>query len=126
MSVFIVDPSKICQIEIYVSDLERSLRFYENALGWCAVPAEIHQVTVLKVPEGSPFGISLIEGGSRSSSERSLVLYFSHEDPQRVLELVVTYGGTRKFGPRKLPGYGTIFQFTDPDGTCFGLFQSTP
>lgn len=124
-----IDPTKLCQIEIQVRDLDRSILFYQNVLGWHPIPAEIHRVTVLEVPEHCAFGISLIGHKTRHSAAKQvpwspLVLYFAHDKPQEIIAKVPQYLGRVRFGPKQLPGYGEIFQFMDPDGTRFGLFQA--
>lgn len=117
-----IDPNQLCQIEIHVSDLRRSLTFYEGVFGWRAAPAEIHDYVVLDVPEDCPFGIALaVNKAARSSGSRS-VLYFRVDDPKAIAERVEAHGGTLVFGPAKLGGYGTVYRIRDPDGQTFGLF----
>jgi len=117
-----LDPRGLCQIEIEVSDLPKALHFYEHAFGWRPVPAEMHELVVLEVPPGCPFGISLRTTKRVSGAPNSLVPYFQIDDPESLMKRVESSGGRRLFGPTPLPGYGTIYQCTDPDGTRLGLF----
>lgn len=121
-----VDPTRLCQIEIQVSDLKQALRFYECAFGWRAAPAELHEYVVLDVPDHCPFGISLVPGKAAASSSASthgnMVLYFAVDDPEKVVVNVVASGGKKRFGPVPLLGYGEIYQVEDPDGTRFGFY----
>jgi predicted enzyme related to lactoylglutathione lyase len=116
----LVDPAKLCQIEIPVSNLDISLAFYENVLGWKRSPIEIHNYIVLDTANCN-FGIALIPG--QTGPRGGVTLYFESQDPERILGLVTQFGGKVIFGPRVLPGYGTIYQFQDPDGQRFGLFR---
>ncbi len=120
-----IDPTKLCQIEIQVTDLKKSLEFYEEVMGWRAVPAEIHLVTVLEVPSSCSFGISLVSSPHQRGPQTgsSLTLYFAHEDPEQILAKAGRWGGKVRFGPKKLPGYGHIYQIEDPNGVRFGLFK---
>ena len=119
-----VSPLGLCQIEIQVSDLAASLEFYDKVFGWPAVPAEIHGVTILQVPEECPFGISLVTGRHDASVQKGrIVLYFAVDDPKSVADRGGMYGGRLRFGPKKLAGYGTIYQLEDPAGIRWGLFK---
>lgn len=119
-----VDPRRLCQIEIRVSDIQKSLSFYEHVLGWHKVPALIHNYYVLEVPEDCPFGISLIPSKKTEHGHcNSLTtLYFECLNPQEILAKVEVWGGRLCRDPGPLPGYGTIKIFQDPDGQRFGLF----
>ena len=130
-------PGSLCQIEIPVSDLQVALRFYEAAFGWQSVPAEMHNYVVLDLPADCPYGISLFPidnqpGNStaqhpqlenKKDDSNRVTLYFAAENPEEVLKKVESAGGKKRFGPRPLAGYGTIWQFTDPDGNRFGIFK---
>ena len=119
-----IKPSDLCQIEIKVKNLTKSITFYENVFGWKAVPAEIHEVTVLSVPEDCPFGISLVLGKKANQTNPSrITLYYKTNDPEKIIEKAKAHGGRLRFGPKELRGYGTIYQIEDPDAQSFGLFS---
>jgi uncharacterized protein len=122
MTAVLVNPARLCQIEIQVSDLARAVNFYSEALGWRPVPAEMHELVVLEVPPDCAFGISLRPSRKSPKSENNLVPYFAVDDAEAVLCQVEAHGGRRIIGPTKLPGYGTIYQCEDPDGTRIGLY----
>lgn len=123
-------PSKICQIEIHVQDLEKSLAFYQEVFGWQRSPADLHDYLVLDVPASCPYGISLVPVGKSTqlgkTSNSRIVLYFACDEPEWFAEQAVKAGGRKRLGPKKLPGYGTIYQIEDPDGNRFGLYQAKP
>lgn len=122
-----VSPGSICQIEIPVSDVDTSLRFYEHVFGWRRSPAEIQEYIVLEAPAcDSKIGISLIPGsvpGARGSGGAHAVIYFKVDDPAEIARRASVFGGAKRFGPRKIPSYGEIWRITDPDGNQFGLFK---
>ena len=117
-----IDPQKLCQIEITSSDLERSLAFYEGVFGWKKAPADLHNYIVLSVPSDCPYGISLVPG-IPSTKGRGIVLYYGLENPEEIIDRVEDNGGKILMGPQRLPGYGMIYQFKDPDGNVFGIFS---
>ena len=125
MSGAYVDPRRLCQIEILVSDLKRSVAFYDEALGWKPAPAQLHDFVVLSVPDDCPFGIGLRSGIPEKTNGNQVVLYFAADHPQAVIQRVGSCGGHPVFGPNHLPGYGYIWQFADPDGNRFGLYSKT-
>lgn len=118
-----IRPNALVQIEIHVTQLERSKAFYEHAFGWKAVPAEIHNYVVLEVPRECPWGISLVPVSSPIQLNGQLTLYFEVQDAATIASLAERHGGTKRFGPTKLPAYGSIWQVSDPDGNRFGLFE---
>ncbi len=125
-----LSPAAICQIEIPVSDVEASIQFYEHVFGWRRSPAEIQEYIVLETPDvGSDrphsVGVSLIPGATPAgrNGHAHTVLYFQVDDPEEIARRAVTFGGTKRFGPRKVPSYGEIWRITDPDGNQFGLFK---
>jgi predicted enzyme related to lactoylglutathione lyase len=121
-----IDPTALCQIEIQVSDLSRSIEFYREVFGWQPVPAFIHEYVVLDVPEHCQFGVSLVPQPNLGRCHGNAVrLYFRVSDAPLILERASTFGGQRLPG-RSLPGYGRVEVVTDPDGNAFGLFSAFP
>ena len=118
-----IDPSKLCQVEIHATRLDVSRKFYEEVFGWKAVPADIHNYLILAVPETCPFGISIVPSMGVRQSSGQIILYFQVTDAEKIAERAELFGGSKKFGPTKLPAYGKIWQITDPDGHKFGLFE---
>jgi predicted enzyme related to lactoylglutathione lyase len=125
MAELIVDPRRLCQLEIHSTDLERSVRFYELAFGWRRLPADMHEYVVLDVPRDCPFGISLVPNPNAKQQEGAsrIVVYFGVSDPEDVVRRVVEAGGSRRFGPQRFGTFGEIYQVADPDGTRFGLYK---
>ncbi|MFW7382038.1 MAG: VOC family protein [Oligoflexus sp.] len=123
-----IHPEKLCQIEIQVSELTRSLAFYTAVFGWRPAPADLHDYIVLDVPKDCPYGISLIPSGTSQSSSKGgnkMILYFACEQVESALAQVEPHGGKIRLGPKKIPGFGTVYVIDDPDGHRFGLFQAS-
>ncbi len=118
-----IDPKKLCQVEIHTARLDVSRKFYEEVFGWKPVPAEIHNYIVLDVPEDCPFGISIVPSVGAKPSSGQIILYFEVDGASQIAERAAKFGGSKKFGPTRLPAYGDIWQITDPDGHRFGLFE---
>jgi predicted enzyme related to lactoylglutathione lyase len=125
----LVDPSRLCQIEVHVQDLTRATQFYAEAFGWTAAPAELHQYVVLNVPKDNRFGLSLIPsrtGNAPSTGSASkVVIYFAVGDPEVVVRRAESAGGRKRLGPMQLSGYGEVWQVEDPEGVCWGLYRQT-
>ena len=123
-----LDPRRLCQLEVPVTDVERALAFYRQAFGWERSPAEIHEYIVLEVPADCPFGVSLVPQGIMPPSADEArgrggpTLYFAVDDADGLVAKVVACGGRKRFGPLRFAGYGSIWQVEDPDGNRFGLY----
>jgi predicted enzyme related to lactoylglutathione lyase len=118
-----INPSALCQVEIPSSDLTRSLQFYLEVLGWTEAPCDIHNYKVLNVPEGNPFGVSLVGGASFVGKPQGIVLYFRSDDPDLVVRRAERFYDRPISNSRSLPGYGTIKVIEDPDGHRIGLYR---
>lgn len=118
-----VRPDALVQIEIHATQLERSRRFYEDVFGWKTVPAEIHNYLVLDVPRDCPWGVSIVPTLGPIKPSGQIVLYFAVDDAAKIAERAEQHGGSKKFGPTRMPAYGSIWQIADPDGHRFGLFE---
>lgn len=117
-----LSPEALCQIEIPVENMERAKAFYQDVFEWEAIPAQIHGMTIMMVPEGCPYGISLVEA-KRFKASKSITLYFAHTQPEILTERAVKSGGKVLFGPKKVQGYGEIFLIEDSEGNPLGLFR---
>jgi uncharacterized protein len=121
-----LNPKSLCQIEIQATNLERSQKFYADVFGWMATAAKLHEYVVLDVPKDCPFGVSLVPSTGGIGTTTQVVLYFSVTGAFEIAKRAELSGGAKKFGPTKLPGYGSIWQIKDPDGHTFGLFERQP
>ena len=120
-----INPRDLCQVDLCVRDRRRSLQFYEDVFGWRAAPAEVHGMTFLDVPEDCPWGIALVDEPTLPAGGTGrTVLYFACDDPALVHSRVAAAGGRPGPGPVRVPGYGKVWRFEDPDGLAFGVYQA--
>ena len=111
----------LCQIELFVSDAQKSLEFYREVFGWQEVPIEIHNYRVLDTGPDCPFGVSVVERSGKTESHNNVVMHFLVEHPEAIGAKFKALTGTDPL-KRKVPGYGQVWVITDPDGQKFGLF----
>ncbi len=127
-----VDPTRLCQLLIEVSDLSRAKNFYQDVFGWHCVPADLLEMAVIDVPKDCPFGIALVpkvvhadlsQGPKQPSSKVGLKAVFAVDDPEAIVERCRSWESCRTSGPHTHPGYGLVWDITDPDGLTWGLFR---
>ena len=122
-SDFFLTPNSICQIKIGVSNMKKSLNFYERVFGWKKSPVYIHDLSVLDV-RGSGLGVALVP--DKSSTGQRLTLYFSvssEELIETILEKAEKLTDSENYFERVyVPSYGSVCYIFDPDRTRIGLF----
>lgn len=116
---------KLCQIEIPMGDIPRTLTFYREVFGWVPAPIEIHSYFVMQIPEELPYGVSLVPQTFSSKKGPQITLYYevdSESQREAIVKKAETWEG-KSLGPaRALPGYGSVQFILDPNGNRFGLF----
>jgi predicted enzyme related to lactoylglutathione lyase len=129
-----VNPTRLCQLLIEVSDLNRAKSFYQDVFGWKPVPAELLEMVVMDVPPDCPFGIALIpkaleqkpiSNPLKAGTPWGLKAIFAIDDPESIVERCQGWKECQVTGPRTHPGYGLVWDITDPDGLTWGLFKRT-
>ncbi|MBF0440405.1 MAG: VOC family protein [Oligoflexales bacterium] len=121
-----LDPSKLCQIEIPVHDLNKARSFYEEVLGFHESLVEIYDTVVIDVGEGSAYGISLVRTEDvpmERGKNKGITLHFSCDNPEEVIGKARDFGIKNLSGPKTVPGYGILWEIEDPDGHRIGLFK---
>lgn len=118
-----IDPSKLCQIEFCVANPQKTVEFMQSVFGWTASPAELQEYIIIDVPEECPYGISVVAQSQSETRAQPIVLYFAVHEIEKVIDRAKKNGAQIRFGPKKLPGYGTIYQINAPDGLRFGIFE---
>jgi len=131
------DSRGLLHVNLNVSDLERSLRFYTEALGFVSVSvteetadagtgAGVVRQAVLTIPRTSTI-LALTEGDSFEVGPRGLnhlgLVLVSDEACHPILERVERLGGTiQKQGVREAAGVSEVFAYVrDPDGYAVEL-----
>lgn len=121
---------KLCQLEFYSRDVEASLRFAGEILGWKKVPVAIQDQTVIMVAEDSPYGISIRSRKSQAArSEQadspSLLAYFEVNEKLSLLrDRCLALGGIIIQEPVPLIGYGIVMTVEDQGGLRYGLYEA--
>ncbi len=120
----VIDPRSLLQLEIPVTDIDRAKTFYEAVFGWRPSPAELHECIILEVPDGCPYGISLVPSQNSSNGMRQGVIpYFQATDPTTIIEKTVRYGGNVVKDAAPLGIYGVLHHLQDPDGNVIGIIS---
>jgi uncharacterized glyoxalase superfamily protein PhnB len=109
-------------VSLTVDDLEASVRWYRDVLGFTVVDEW--------EDEGRPVGVALIAGAARVILSRDdgvkgwnrakgqgLRLYLNTaQDVDRLAENIVARGGTLESVPADMPWGSRVFSLVDPDG----------
>ncbi len=120
-----IDPQKLCQLELHSDQPTESLSYFQHVFGWESVPITLHEYSVIQVPKDCPFGISILKHRleERHMQHTGVVPYFHFSgDIAELLELSSKWGGKLIWGPRSVPGYGHVYLFEDPGGIRIGVY----
>jgi predicted enzyme related to lactoylglutathione lyase len=114
-------PGRIGWRELYTSDWQAALAFYEEQFGFAKTDAM----------DMGPMGIYLLftdDGGDASGGmmnspmgQVAWLYYFNVEGIDSAMERVKAGGGQILMGPQEVPGGGWIAQGIDPQGAMFAL-----
>lgn len=110
---------KICYLEIPTTDIDRSVRFYQDVFGW---------KTRRRGDGASAFddGAGEVSGawvtGRPSSPNPGLLLYIMVDSLTAAVEAVTAHGG-RIVQPIGMDAPELTARFADPDGNVLGLYQ---
>jgi uncharacterized protein len=110
---------KICYLEIPVTDIERSVRFYQAVFGW-HVRHRGDGATAFDDSVGEVSGAWVT--GRPSSPGPGLLLYVM-VDSAAAASKAVTANGGRIVQPLGFHPHELIALFADPDGNVLGLYQ---
>ncbi len=116
---------RLCQLEFYSQDVEASLKFAGEVLGWKRVPVAIEDQAVIAVDDASPYGISIRKSPKGPAGQLDLIAYFEVSIPLQVLrETCLALGGTILQEPIPCPGYGLVMIVGDCGGLRYGLYEA--
>ncbi len=107
-------------IELSVTDLAATMRFYADAFGWTFNGYGPGYAGIVS-PDGRGEVGGLNATGERRVGGSPLVLLYS-DDLSASVEAVTRAGGAVTSGPYAYPG-GSRFHFTDPSGNELGVYQ---
>ena len=111
-----------CHIEIPVGDLGKAKKFFGNLFGWTFqdVPMGDSTYVIYTTREGS------VGGGMWQRTEDSPkhpVNYILVNDIKAYEKKIVDAGGKVVMQETEIPGFGSMLQFTDPDGNLLALWK---
>ena len=112
--------------EIYVSDIEKSARFYEQVLGvtLTALPAPVDELKMMAFPmqqgaSGAAGAICQMQGVPAGGN--STLVYFTCDDCATEAARIEPAGGKLMKPKFSIGEYGFIAIASDPDGNMLGL-----
>jgi predicted enzyme related to lactoylglutathione lyase len=120
----------VVHFEIPADDVSRAQEFYQAAFGWNLNPIpEANYTMVSTTPtneQGMPTDPGAINGGmlKREPPVTSPVITIDVEDIDKVLEKIVTLGGSTVQPKESVMDMGFAAYFKDSEGNLMGLWQS--
>lgn len=119
-----METNPVVWFEIYVQDMERARRFYEQVLAVELQPLPAGDLQMLAFPmdmERHGSGGALVQMPGVASGGSGTLVYFGSADCS-VEEARIVQAGGRIMRPKTSIGqYGHIVLAFDPDGNLFGL-----
>ncbi|MGD8306244.1 MAG: VOC family protein [Ignavibacteria bacterium] len=109
----------ITHVEIPVTDLEKSGKFYNDVFGWNFKPFG-HGYLLYNNHKGIMVGMRKVEDVSTGDTT---VFHLNVNDIESTLTDVEKHGGTTKREKTVIPAMGWYALLTDPDGNTIGLYQ---
>jgi uncharacterized protein len=110
--------------EIYVDDMARAKRFYENVFGYTFSPFEEFDIEMLGFPsDQGDYGISgaLVKEDSMPAGKNSTLVYFMCDDCALEESRVVSAGGKIHRPKMSIGNYGYCSVVYDTEGNLIGL-----
>ncbi len=109
----------ITHVEIPVTELEKSGKFYNDVFGW-NFKSFGQGYLLYNNHKGIMVGMRKVE---RVSTGDTTVFHLNVNDIEKVLADVEKHGGTTKREKTVIPAMGWYALLTDPDGNTIGLYQ---
>ncbi|MGY4719824.1 VOC family protein [Naumannella huperziae] len=112
-----------CWADLTASDLDRSMKFYSELLGWTfdAPQPEFGNYTNARLDGLTMAGMS---PPMSDDDQHHWVLYFATDDAAATAQAVRDAGGQVIVEPMQVADFGTMALGTDPTGAFFGWWQS--
>ncbi len=117
---------RVWYANVFVSDLERAIRFYRDVLGLALQQASPAHGYASFDAGPIRLGLARTEGGSADGSAilgRHTGLGFGVADLERTYQLLREKGAAFTVPPERQPWGGFMALFRDPDGNVFYLDQ---
>ncbi len=108
--------------EILAEDPDKTVKFYEEVVGWDIAKWGEGDQGYWPVTTGS--GDDGINGGlMHRHFPQAVINTISVQSLDEMIAKVEAAGGAKVHGPSQIPGVGLHAYCTDPEGTFFGLLQ---
>lgn len=110
--------------ELYVQDMERAKKFYEQTFGTSFQKLDSPGVEIWAFPmeqEGSGCAGALVRMEGKDSGVGGTIVYFPGEDCAALAEKAVQHGGQLQCEKKSIGTYGFIAHVLDTEGNLIGL-----
>jgi predicted enzyme related to lactoylglutathione lyase len=121
----------VVHFEVVGKDAKRLQSYYSELFGWeIESDNPLNYGTVAREGNTNPDGVGIGGGvapGPSPDYPGHVTFYVEVPDVEGALAKAESLGGTRVFGPGKVPGTDIeLGQFTDPEGHLIGLTRANP
>ncbi len=118
--------SRVVHFEIPVTDIDRSIAFYQEVFGWTFQKWDGPEVYYLisTGPKDQPG----IDGGllKKRDPRQPMANTIQVESVDDTIRLVEQHGGKCCMPKMAIPGVGWLAYFNDPEGNTHGVMQADP
>lgn len=117
-------PGSPCWIDLTTHDLQASRDFYGGLFGWTFQVGRRSSTGhyLYAVKDRVPVA-GFAEATGPAAGPAAWSLYLATHDAQVISRAVPTRGGRLLYGPREVPGQGTMLIAADPTGATIGFWQ---
>jgi catechol 2,3-dioxygenase-like lactoylglutathione lyase family enzyme len=109
---------------VYVRDVERSLRFYRDRLGFRTIEAMPGYARLRSPLGGATIALHASPARRPSTGTRPVVLYFEAPDLERLCQRLRRGGVRFEQLPRRMPWGWEHAYLRDPDGHSISLYRA--
>jgi uncharacterized protein len=117
----------VVYFEIPVNDMDRAINFYSKVFNFDFEKESIDNNEMALFPfldKSSGISGALAKGEIYKPTKNGVVIYFSTEDIDSTLNLVISNGGQILY-PKTDNGIGFVAEFEDTEGNRIALYQSS-
>ncbi len=113
-----------CWIELYTSDPERALPFYEELLGWSWESGGDEYGGYITIAKDGKGVAGCMRNDGSTGAPNGWILYLATTDAAQTAKDVVANGGHELVAPMEVMDLGTMAFFDGPDGSHVGAWQA--
>ncbi|WP_024803248.1 VOC family protein [Nocardia sp. BMG51109] len=116
-------PGDPCWAEIYTSDPDRTIEFYNGLFGWTAERAEEHGGYITFRKDGNAVAGGMGNDGAEGAPDQWTV-YLASPDARVTTDAATAHGGRVIVEPMPVGDLGTMAVLTDCSGAGVGVWQA--